>query len=188
MVKRSIAAMAVVFFCIMMLTFGCKKSCSSVACHNYGYNSALGYTISQSEVCTNGTCFCPNGLEGDSCHRFSRDKYLQPTNTWQVSDGCSGYGSVYSVNMIPSVSNYSIFYINGLFGGGAQIEADIVSNANHQGVNFTVPAQNTGSGTINSGYGTYQSNSNYGKINLVLDYTSTSTGIETNCTVILTQY
>ena len=189
MTHRSIMTGMAMLFCIAMLSVGCKKNCSSVACHSYGYNTSLGYSISQSEVCTNGSCFCPNGLEGDSCHTFSINKFIQPTNTWQVSDGCSGYGSTYTVYLITSTSNYNLFYINGLFGGGAQIEADIISNGSHQGVNLNIPPQTTPSGTINSGSGIYQTNGGiYGKIILTLDYTSNSTGIESNCTLTLSQY
>jgi len=185
--KRTIIACAAVFFCIAILSLGCKKNCASTACHNYGYNTALGFAISQSEVCNNGHCFCPNGLEGDSCKTFSINKFVQPTQSWSASDGCSGFGNTYYVTFSTTTSNYSIFYINGLFGGGATVEADILSNTSHQGVDIRIPPQNTPSGQIISGNGTYRSNGSLGTINLILDYVPNSNGQETECTIVLSQ-
>jgi hypothetical protein len=167
MSTRSILAMLCVFFCVATITSGCKKGCPT--CRAYGYIPALGTYVS--EVCTNRTCYCPNGLEGDSCQLLSLIKYLQPSMTY--NSGTTAYSNV--------------FFINGLFGGGATVEADILSNTSHQGINLNIPSQITPSGTINSGSGFYQSNGTTGKITLNLDYTSNNTGIETNCTLILYQ-
>jgi hypothetical protein len=171
------------------ISTGCKKGCSDVHCRSYGYISSLNtYTA---EVCNNGTCYCPNGFEGDSCQILSAYKFIHPTASWLVSDACSLNGSNYYVNIYSNYpqTNVNVLLINGLFGGGAQVEADIISNASHQGINLNVPPQVTPSGSINGGSGVYQSScaTCQGKITLSLDYTSNSTGIETNCTVIMYQ-
>lgn len=184
---RSIISI-IVLIGLLAISSGCKKTCSNVTCRTYGYNSTAGFITG--EVCNNGTCYCPNGYEGDSCQLLSYKKYVLPTNSWLVSDACSGTSS-YPVNIYTNypTSGVNVLLINGLLGGGAQVEADIVSNASHQGINLSIPSQNTPSGLINSGQGFYQSAGvgSQGKITITLDYTSNSTGIETNCTLILYQ-
>ena len=185
---RSIIAGALLLIGLATISTGCKKGCSDVHCRSYGYNTTLGgYTA---EVCTNGTCYCPNGFEGDSCQTLSAYKFLHPTASWQVSDAC-GPNSSYPVNIYSTYpqTNVNVLWVNGLLGGGGQVELDIISNASHQGININVPLQSTQYGVINSGSGVYQSSCStcQGKITLSLDYTSNSTGIETNCTVIMYQ-
>ena len=172
MINRTLIALIAVFFCVATFTLGCKKNCSSTACHTY-------------EVCNGGVCYCPNGKEGDSCLTFSANKYvLRPT--WQVSDQCTG-NQAYYVNITVDQSTYYFnrLYLNGFAGGGVSLEADIVSNASHQGINLVIPQQNIGSGTV-SGQGFYQANGSRGKITLNLDYIQYG-GIESNCTVLLYQ-
>jgi hypothetical protein len=166
-------AVITVFCCVAIFTLGCKKNCSSTACHTY-------------EVCNSGVCYCPNGKEGDSCKLFSANKYIQPYATWQVSDQCSGNASYYvNISVDQSTYYFSRINLNGFFGGGYTVYADIISNASHQGINLNIPEQNVGSGTI-SGQGFYQVNGSLGKITLNLDYIQYS-GIESNCTVLLYQ-
>lgn len=182
---RSIIAGVLLFISLITITSGCKKTCSNVHCRSYGYNTSLGaYTT---EICNNGTCYCPNGYEGDSCQTLSLNKFLNPSQSWQVFDQCSNNGNSYYVNFYSNPPYVNMFLINGLFNGGSQIEADIISNASHQGINLNIPTQSTSAGTINSGSGFYQSNSGQGKVTLTLDYTSNSTGLETTCTIIMYQ-
>ena len=185
--NRTIIALIAVFFSLAIFTLGCKKNCSSTVCRTYGYNANLGFTVS--EICFNGYCGCPNGLEGDSCQTFSILKYFQPSASWQATEGCSGNSSgPYPVNMTynsGSTPYTNVFYINGLFGGGAQIEVDIASNTSHQGINLTIPQQTIGNATF-YGSGLYSRNGGLGRITLNMDYI-VNNGNDFPCTVLLYQ-
>ena len=186
MVNRSVAATILIFLMIALVAGSCKKNCSSTVCKTYGYNTTLGRITS--EVCLNGNCQCPDGYEGDSCQKFSINKYFFPTTNWRVYDACSG-STNYSVYMVSSTNSYAVneFYIYGIFNGGTQLKVTIASSG-HQGVYLNVPAQQTSVGYVNGGVGQYQSNGTYGRINMTLDFTPNSTSIETSCTLILNQY
>lgn len=181
---RPLIVCAILFIGLATITSSCKKTCSNTHCRSYGYNTTLGaYTA---EVCNNGNCYCPNGFEGDSCQILSALKFINPSPQWQVSDQCAQNGNVYYVTIYTNGNGgyYNVLTINNLFNNGSSVEADIISNASHQGINLNIPTQ----GQINGGTGFYQSpgNGSLGKITLSLDYV-TNSGIETNCTVIMYQ-
>ena len=153
----------------MFSASSCKKSCKTC---DYGTQCNP----------TSGYCFCPNGLEGDSCHTYSFTKYV--TRNYIVSDPCSGYGSNYSayIQVDQNSINLNRLIIYNLF--GTQVEADILSDASKQGVNLSIPDQNLGAFQV-SGSGFYQNTSGYARITLNLEYLSG--GQSSNCTVIMTQ-
>jgi len=173
-----------VLTCSLVLSSGCKKGCGT--CKSYGNNSG-GNLAYSTQICVNNFCTCLNGLEGDSCQTYSVNKYIQPTNSWLVYDGCSGIGSQYPVTIYSNPSApYTSVLISGLFGGG-QVQANIASSAGNTSTIY-MPAQSTQYGTINSSsLGSYQYNSGLGKITFQVDYTSNSTGIESVCTLTLYQ-
>jgi hypothetical protein len=180
MSNRSIGVSICVFFCIAIMSIGCKKGCTG--CHNYGYNNTIqAYT---SQICTNNFCTCPNGLEGDSCQIYSVLKYIQPSTNWMVSDPCSGNPS-YSVYITTNYpGSYNVFFINNLFNSGAQVTVQLVSAPNNQGTYLNVPSQTIGA-IIVSGQGTYSVVSGLGRVILNLDYNAN--GIDQNCTVTMYQ-
>jgi hypothetical protein len=175
------------FFTIAILAGSCKKSCSSITCHTYGYIPSLGIN-NQREVCFNGYCGCPNGYEGDSCQILSAVKFLQPSSTWSASDQCSGSANYY-VNFFSNSGNntgINVLYISGILNnGGTPMEVDIVSDNNHKGNTLSIPAQTIGSFSINPSIGTYTPNGSIGRVVLNLDYTDANG--EHNCTINLYQ-
>ena len=186
MPNKAIAIHFLMFFTIAILAGSCKKSCSSVSCHSYGYMPSLG--ITQREICFNGYCGCPNGYEGDSCQILSAVKFLQPSSTWYASDPCSG-SSGYYVNFFSNSGNntaVNVLYINGIFNnGGTPMEVDIVSDNNHRGTTLSIPAQTIGSFAINPSIGSYSVTNSLGRVVLNIDYTDANG--EHNCTITLSQ-
>ncbi len=180
MTNRAVWAYAFMSICMSALVLGCKKGCLG-SCPDFGYVAPLNINVT--EVCYNGYCACPSGLEGDSCQTLSYTKYLQPSATWSVSDACSGT-STYSVYMTYDPSYYYKLYINGLFDLATPVEADIVPSSSQQGVNLNIPQQTIGRITF-SGQGLYQANGALGRITLTLNYIQS--GIQTNCTVQMSQ-
>jgi hypothetical protein len=149
MVNRSVVAVAVVFFSIAVLSFGCKKGCPT--CHTFGYVASLGRTWG--EVCTNSNCFCPNGYEGDSCQVLSAGKLVN--RTYIVSDNCSGSGSYY-VTLNANYSNDpSHITVNNIFGTGQSMDFYIISGVNHTATYINILDQVIGSQEL-VGNGSYQ--------------------------------
>ncbi len=162
---RSIILCFLFLFSITVLTESCKKGCK--AC-DYG----------ESCNANAGSCFCPNGLEGDSCLTYSYLKYL---HNYYVTDPCSG-NSNYSVYIQNDPTYASKLYIYNLF--GYQVEADIYSNSSKQGINLNIPDQVLGAIEV-SGTGIYQVYNGYARITLQIDYVTG--GTPSQCTVILNQ-
>ncbi len=179
MTKRSIVACACVFFCIAILSLGCKKGCGT--CKSYGYNTTIQAYSAQ--VCANNFCTCANGFEGDSCQIYSINKFLQPSTTWQATDGCSGNPNYY-VFMSTNPPYYNYFYINNLFNSGTQVQVYIQSAPNNQGTGLYIPSQTVGEATF-SGNGTYSVSGSAGKIVLNMDYNNN--GVDVPCVMYLYQ-
>ena len=182
MANRSIIAALCLLFCMGTLSIGCKKGCGT--CRSYGYTSGVngtyqGYTA---QVCYNNFCSCLNGYEGDSCQIYSVNKYLQPSSTWTVTDGCSGNPSYY-VYMTTNPPYYSTFFINNLFNSGTQVTVNILSSPNNTS-SLYMPPQTLGSIQV-SGNGLYSTRGGYGKITFNMDYNSN--GIDQSCILYLYQ-
>ena len=182
MTNRSIVACVCVFFCIAMLSLGCKKGCGT--CKSYGYSSGAnntyqGYTA---QICINNFCTCASGLEGDSCQIYSVNKYILPSANWVVSDGCSGNPN-YSVYVTTNPSNpYTSFYINNLF-GSYQVLVNIQSAPNNSS-SLVIQSQTIGIASIYSLSGTYSVVSGLGKMTFIMDYNN---GTDQTCTLYLYQ-
>ena len=179
MTNRSIVVSVCVFFCIAIMSLGCKKGCGT--CKSYGYNNTIQAYSAQ--VCANNFCTCPNGYEGDSCQIYSVNKYIQPSSTWQVTDGCSGNPNYYAY-ITTNYPYYSSFFINNLFNSGTQIQVYIQSAPNNQGTGLYIPSQTIGAATF-SGTGTYSVSGAAGKITLNMDYNNN--GIDQPCIMYLYQ-
>ena len=186
MTNRTIIAILCVLLCLATVSSSCKKGCSG--CRSYGSNYT-GLNPYASQICYNSSfCSCPNGLEGDSCQKYSINKYFLPSSTWQASDQCSG-NSTYYVSMSSSSSYpYTVLYINGLFNGGSIVQVDILSSGNNTSTTLAIPSQNIPGGTINgnNSLGYYYNNGAVGKVVLNLDITNNS-GLDVPCTVTLYQ-
>lgn len=182
MANRTIIASLCVLLSLATVSTSCKKGCGT--CRSYGFNTTIqAYTA---QVCTNNSfCTCPNGYEGDSCQIYSINKYLQPSSTWQASDGCSGSSTYYVSMSTSSTYPYTVIYINGLFNLGTYVEADLFSSSNNTSTTLNIPTQSVAGNTF-YGTGIYSVNGSVGKITLNIDYTN-SAGLEFPCTVYLYQ-
>ena len=180
MTNRSIIAILCILFSLGTLSIGCKKGCS--ACRSYGYNPSLAPAYTAQVCYNNNFCACINGLEGDSCQVYSVNKYLQPSPTWIVTDGCSGNPSYY-VNMSTNPPYYSTFFINNLFNSGTQVTVNILSSPNNTSSLYISP-QTIGAIQV-SGNGIYSTSGGYGKITFNMDYNSN--GIDQSCILYLYQ-
>ena len=163
----------------------CKKSDinACATCRHYGGSDTAGVLLPyMSQICYKNKCTCPMGLEGDSCQKYSIDKYLQPSPGWSVTDGCTG-----SAPYIVSISNapgypYTSFRIIGLFQSGTSIQADLLFTPDNPGSEFNILPQ----GSIVQGQGYYTAIGSVREITLNLDYINTS-GLDVPCTLHLTQ-
>jgi hypothetical protein len=180
MIKRSTTCIAI-FFCIAMISVGCKKGCGT--CKTYGSVNTGYLQPYATQVCVNNFCTCLNGLEGDSCQTYSINKYFQPSSTWLVTDGCSGNPSYSVFVSTSSYYPYTTFYINGLF-GLSQVAVDINSTQNNQGNGLSIQPQTVGAATF-SGTGTYTLNGSAGKMTFNMDYNNN--GIDVPCILYLYQ-
>ncbi len=182
MVNRSIISVLCVLFCLGTLSVGCKKGCGT--CRSYGYTSGVnntyqGYTA---QVCYNNFCSCPNGFEGDSCQVYSYYKYVSPSPTWAVTDGCSG-NSNYYVTMFTNPPYYNNFFISNMFNSSTQLTVNILSSPNNTS-SLYIQSQTIGAITV-SGTGTYSTSGGLGKITLNLDFNNN--GIDEPCVMYLYQ-
>jgi hypothetical protein len=171
MTKARIIPSFLLVFMIMTLSQACKKNCSSTAC-------AYGHT------CVEGNCFCPNGLEGDSCKKYSYLKYVN--RTWSVQDNCfggSGIGNVYFSLANAGSTFQDRMLVSGLGSGGSPIEVDIKASVDDKGYYLAIPSGQTidGSTTI-SGHGEYQF-VNTGRVIFYFDLDRS--GLQSSCTVTL---
>jgi hypothetical protein len=99
------------YLVVLIVSLGaCKEDpCASVVCFNGG-------------SCSDGTCDCTAGYEGDDCGTEMREKFL---GGYTVSEICNGETYAYTMNITESGTSVSnIFLVN--FGGlGFNAEARV---------------------------------------------------------------
>jgi hypothetical protein len=182
MANKSIIAVIVVLISLGSLSIGCKKGCGT--CRSYGYTSGVNNTYQgySAQVCANSFCTCANGFEGDSCQVYSYLKYVNPSQSWSVTDNCSG-NTNYFVTFYSNYPSYNTILISNLFNSGAQITANILSSPNNTS-SLYIQQQTVGTIVV-SGSGSYSSNGLYGRLTLNLDFNNN--GIDQSCILYLYQ-
>lgn len=119
------------YFIVLFLGFTILGSCGG------GNDRCQNITCPPSQVCENGSCRCPFGLEGPNCAILSADKFI---GNYQVNENCfnpPGPGFFYQSFINRGFNNFEI-QIQNILGSGLTIRAIVDGNF------ISIPEQTTG--------------------------------------------
>jgi hypothetical protein len=161
-------ALAICIYSLFMAV-GCQDPCKNVPCvQNQGF-------------CVEGTCYCNDGYQGDSCSLGFNAKFV---GTYSATDVCDSMGSSsYSVTIAAVAGKPKEASITGLHHAN---QGTVIAAILDDGLEFTLAPADVGLGTI-EGTDTCVFNSNGSIINLFYRYIDENSSATDSCTTILTK-